>query len=98
MNARLATIVVAILGLLCGCAERPTPDQRSYLHDVRTYTQLDELYDDGELLDIGEKVCDAFAAGATVDQVLDEFAATTIDVDLSSLAGAAVGYLCPEQR
>ena len=98
MTARLATIIVAVPGLLCSCADRPTPDETSFLNDVSTYTTLDDLYDDGELLDIGWSVCEAFAQGATVDQVLDEFAATTIDVDLSSLAGAAVGYLCPEQR
>lgn len=93
MKRVLALVVVA----LAACsAPAHTDHEADYLDDLHTYVpELTEMYDDNELLEIGWSVCDAFAAGATQDQVLDSFAEYPHDVELASLAGAAVGSLCP---
>lgn len=96
MKRLIAAVAIAVLAT--SCTAQPTGPERAFLHDVHTYTpELTELYDDGELLIIAWSVCEAFAAGATQDQVLDGFADYPHDVELAALAGAAVAVLCPDE-
>lgn len=106
MSRAAATVAIVAVAVVCIIINLAAPHQgdaphRShkvtmFLEDVHAATDLGDLYTDDELVHIGDKVCDAFAAGASRDEVLDAFAPYRNDTDLSSLAGSAVGYFCPE--
>ena len=94
MTRIAATLALAACLLTGRGVDRPA-DEREFLADVHETTELSQRYTDGQLVDIGHRVCDAFAAGATAHEVLDAFAPYPDDTDLAQLAGYAAVTLCP---
>lgn len=59
-------------------------------------------WDESKLLELGSIVCDSFAAGATLDSVIDVFASNangSYDTEFyASVMVSSVTFLCPEYK
>lgn len=74
----------------------------SYLRMVLGYSAQANSLTDDQLIRLGTAVCDEFDLGASLDRVIDIFAAYSegsYDSELfAGIIGSAVTYLCPEYQ
>lgn len=83
--------------------EAPAPEANKYdqyLEMLYQNAAQARAWDEGDLLELGNNVCDVFDAGGTLDGVMTIFANNangSYDTDLySAVIAGSVMYLCPE--
>jgi hypothetical protein len=71
-----------------------------YLNFIYNDSAQAREWEESRILELGSIVCDSFAAGATLDSVIDVFAANangSYDTEFyASVMVASVTFLCPE--
>jgi hypothetical protein len=71
-----------------------------YLNGLYNNSAQAREWDESKLLELGSIVCDSFAAGATLDSVIDVFASNangSYDTEFyATVMAGAVNFLCPE--
>lgn len=79
----------------CGSESVSLEDEGAYLKAVRSDVPSSEAYDDGELVEMGEKVCSEMATEPSVRVLKAEYADIAAD-DRETVAYFALAEGCPE--
>ncbi len=97
------TVIKEVLVTTPPATEAPAPEMSKfdqYLTSMYDTAAQSREWSDGELLEFGAIVCDAFNAGSTLDAVLEIFSKYSTgsydDEFFASVIGNSVMFLCPE--